>query len=51
MLGAASPLTPVQRFPLVEIFLLNLRLAEKAIFIEGVGGIVFLEEEGDYFFG
>jgi hypothetical protein len=27
--------------------LINLRLAEKAIFIEGVGGIVFLEEEGD----
>ena len=27
--------------------LLNLRLAEKPIFIEGVGGTIFLEEEGD----
>jgi hypothetical protein len=28
--------------------LINLRLAEKAIFIEGVGGLLFLEEEGDF---
>jgi hypothetical protein len=30
-----------------KIFLLNLRLAEKSIWIEGVGGMVLLEEEGD----
>ncbi len=29
-------------------FLSNLRLAERAVFIEGVGGRVFLEEEGDF---